>query len=427
MALESLSSRRLAQRARRVARAVRRFLDRPARLAPLVHRMVNAVATTVVREHRVSHVVLASTGNRNIGDQAMLESYIANVEGHIDVIATSRSTYQIPDSANTRVRLHILDGLANGRRRSRARDLATFQALISEAMSFSVIGADLMDAGYQLRGPSLSWALATGAALAGIDTRVLGFSWGERVPETIVAAARRASAAGVQLFARDPDSAARLTQDGVTGVTEVVDIVFTLPGVDVDTPEWEHLHRAYEAGQEIGYLNISGLIAARIDLRDDYVKVVNAMRDLGLRVVLVPHVDNAGGSDIAAGREFAAYCARQGSPVDTIDRLLAPRQVRAIAGLGKVVVTGRMHLGILAISAGTPAMVLSTQGKVSGLLGRIGHPEWCLEPVHGFSDSVTRQLSTILEGSAATDLKARLPDLRLAAGLNFSGLDAGAR
>lgn len=417
-------TRRALKLARRGARAARAFIDSPERLAPVVDATIDRVAAVEQPKTPTSHLLLASTGNRNIGDQAMFESFIANVDGAIDVIVTSTSTYEVPEGATGRVRLHALDSLVYGRGRARERDLASFVSLLANAKSFSVVGADIIDGGYQLRAPSLSWALATGSAQAGVDTRILGFSWGSDVSPFIVAGARRAAAAGVKLFARDPDSAIRLVRNGIAGVTEVVDTVFALPGVDRETSEWRRLNAIREEGHEIALLNVSGLIASRVDLSADYLTVVQALTSRDMRVVLVPHVDNGGGSDITACRDFAALCADRGIAVDSLDRLLSPRQIRGLAELARVVLTGRMHLSILAMSIGTPAIVLSTQGKVSGLMRRIGHPEWCLEPTPGFGVAAAQQLDAILDGSDDLGLESLMPALQETARQNFQGLSA---
>lgn len=419
----SMKLRKTAEKvARRGLHAVRRARDRPSVLDARARQLRERVATLNPDPGAARHVLLTSTGNRNIGDQAMLESFIANVGGPIDAIVLSNASYVLPESARDRVRLHKFDSLVYGRGDAQLNDLERFVELIQSARSFSVVGADVIDGGYQLRAPLMSWALATGAAEAGFDTRMLGFSWGENVAHVILEATRDAAAAGVRLYARDPDSAARLTRSHVLGVQSVVDTVFALEGTDKDTAEFRLLAEIRSSGNRIALLNVSGLIAGRMDVVDDYVEVAAALNERGVAVVALPHVNNRGGSDVAAIRELAARALVRGVRLKVLDRLLAPTQVRALAGLADVVVTGRMHLSILSLSAGTPAIVLATQGKVAGLMRRIGHPEWCVDPKPGMAQDIVAQLDRA-QNIDRSELDALMPDLIATAHRNFEGLD----
>lgn len=409
--------------AKRCLHTARRVIDRPSVLVKRAAVMRSKVAAVEPAVDASRHILLTSTGNRNIGDQAMFESFLENVEGPIDAIVLSSASYVVPDEAKGRVRLHQFDSLIYGRGSSQLADVERFVALLTDARSFSVVGADIIDGGYQQRAPLMSWALATGAANAGVDARVLGFSWGENVSDSILHAARGASESGVKLYARDPDSADRLRRAGVQAVASVVDSVFALQGSDEATPEFRKTELLKDTGRRFALLNVSGLIAGRMNVVDDYVKVAEALISRGLEVVALPHVDNRGGSDTAAIREFVAHASARGVSVTVVDRLLAPKQVRAMASLADIVVTGRMHLSILSLSVGTPAIVLATQGKVSGLMSRVAHPEWCIVPQPGMAANIIAQLDDALALDRAT-LNALLPDLSKTARLNFEGLNS---
>ncbi|KQY98567.1 hypothetical protein ASD19_06940 [Microbacterium sp. Root53] len=401
--------------ARSGKRAIRGAMDSMT-LPKALERTISELAGVEVTPDASRHVLLTSSGVHNIGDQAMLESFIANVPGPIDVIKISSSTYVIPSDARERVREVTLDSLVYGRGRAQQIDLQAFRTLLAQARSFSVIGADIMDGGYLLSAPALSWALSEGAAQAGIDSRVVGFSWGTDVPRLLVDAARRAAASGVRLFARDPDSAQRLQAAGIRA-EEVVDTVFALEGEDPSTPEHEEISRIRAAGRRVLIINASGLIASRVDLNPDYLEIARFARDRGMHIVLLPHV----GKDSSAVSRLSELLNQEQIPHTRIDRLLRPKQVRAIARQAAAVFTGRMHLSILSLSAGVPAVVLSTQGKVSGLMTRIGRPEWCIEPEPGMAKAAVAAFERVLNGEDP-GLRQMIPELTAAGRRSFDGL-----
>lgn len=399
----------------------RGVVDSPERLKLACAEIATTVSRATLENNRERHILLASTGVRNIGDQAMLEAFIANVPGEIDVLVTSSSSYLVPEEARNRVRLLTFNALVYGRGRAHRADLARFCQLLARARSFSIVGADVIDGGYQLRAPMLSWALAAAVAQRRVDSRVLGFSWGESVNPLVVQAATAASIADVRLFARDPDSAERLAKDGVPGVREVVDMVFALGGEDMESAELQTLRTTVPAESGYVLLNVSGLIASTVDLGADYLVLARELYADGVHLVLVPHVDNRGGSDSAALREFARALTALGIAHTVIARLLRPKQMRALARGANFVVTGRMHLSVLALSCAVPAVVLSTQGKVSGMLRRVGYPEWCVQPQPGAGLALLAAARAIRALSAG-ELAPRATEFGIIAKKNFDGL-----
>lgn len=125
---------------------------------------------------------------------------------------------------------------------------------------------------------------------------------------------------------------------------------------------------------------------------------------------------------MAAVNRFSEALDREGIEHEVVSELLRPLQVRKLAREAEAVVTGRMHLSILALSVGTPAIVLSTQGKVSGLMTRVGHPEWCVEPVPGMSKDAIAALRGALSPVGRESLTGKPAELAAVAKANFEGL-----
>lgn len=414
---------------RRIRHDLRRFTERPAVLRKLAAsdraRLEEGLRAVATDEPPATHVLLTSTGFRNIGDQAMLEAFLRNVDGTVTAVVGPKSTYTIPAQFESRVTVLRLQSLVYGFGARRAADLEAFGHLISTAKSFSVVGADLMDGGYQNRVSAISWTLATFAAKNRIDTRVLGFSWRDGASESIVDFARQAGEAGVQLYVRDAHSHERLKQQGVPGLRLAADMVFS--DDTKDAPAAAELLESLEidSGSPVLLLNTSGLISRKIDLENDYLQIIRACVDIGFQVVLVPHVDGVDGGDFTVARRVRDRAREEwGFSVRLVEDLLSPRVIRTFAESATFIVTGRMHLAVLGLSQGVPAIVLATQGKVSGLMEAAGLPEYCVEPTPGNHEKITELLRAFMQDAAPTRsaLDRALPALRDLARSNFHGL-----
>ncbi|WP_432520417.1 oligosaccharide flippase family protein [Kineococcus sp. SYSU DK006] len=364
------------------------------------------------------HLVLAAPGAGNVGDQALLEAVVERSAPPVLLAVPLAQTPALPQAIAGRVELLDAPHLLYGDGAQHRASVRRYGAALARVSHVSLIGADVMDGGYSLPASVRRSALVTAAAQAGLDTRVIGFSWNGSPRWAARRGLRRAGAAGVRLLARDPVSAGRLRRDGVRGVSEVADVVFAARSVD----ESAAAQLLQGVSAPVALVNASGLIARRADLRDDHERVVRGLLDRGLHVVLLPHVARPDADDLAACRDLAARFAP--GEVQLVDRLLTPAQVRGLARRAAVVVTGRMHLAVMSLLSGVPAITLATQGKVEGLAQLFGTPELAVEPVPGFADRVLPLVDRSLPvqsrvRAAVAASRARVIAL---AELNFTGL-----
>ena len=364
------------------------------------------------------HLVLAAPGEGNIGDQALLEALLERDADAEDAYGFGAPPPSRPAPLGPGVSLlhppHLLYGSGERHRAS----VRAFGAALARSTHLSVVGADVMDGGYSLPASVRRASFAAAAARAGLDARVIGFSWKASPRPAAVRELRRAGRSGVRLLARDPLSADRLERDGVRGVTRVADVVFTARSVDTSAAD-RLLDRVTAP---VALVNASGLIARGPDLADDYAVLVRALRSRGLHVVLLPHVLRAGTDDLAACRRVAERLAP--GEAQLVEELLTPAQVRGLAHRAAVTVTGRMHLSVMSMMAGVPAVTLATQGKVEGLVQLFGVPELAVEPAHGFSALVVPLVDAALpEGSPLrASVRGALPRVEALAELNLVGL-----
>lgn len=384
-----------------------------------------AVAAAVRRARRAGtttsgplHLVLAAPGEGNIGDQALLEALLERTSLPVLLSVPLGQHPSLPDHLASRVELldapHLLYGSGEQHRAS----VRAFGAALARATHLSVVGADVMDGGYSLPASVRRASFAAAAARAGLDARVIGFSWKASPRPAAVRELRRAGRSGVRLLSRDPLSADRLERDGVRGVTRVADVVFTARSVDTSAAD----RLLGRVAAPVALVNASGLIARGPDLADDYAVLVRALRSRGLHVVLLPHVLRTGTDDLSACRRVAGLL--EPGAAQLVEELLTPAQVRGLAQRAAITVTGRMHLSVMSMMAGVPAVTLATQGKVEGLVQLFGVPDLAVDPVPGFSARVVALVDAALPAGSPLRASVReaLPRVEALAELNLVGL-----
>ena len=291
---------------------------------------------------------------------------------------------------------------------------------MGRAASVSIIGADIMDGAYNSSASSNRSNLAVRASRLGLDTRVLGFSWNANPSNRARRAIVRASRSGVKLMVRDPMSLQRIRHHGAKEATLVADTVFASltaaqAVAEMDSPSGEPNYVV---------VNASALVARSQSQSDAYHGLIEQLRSLGYGVVLLPHVlrgerDN----DLTACREVYSRWTDDAS-VRLIERELHPDEVRTVAGNAAFVVTGRMHLAVMALSRTRPAVVVATQGKVEGLMRYFQLSDFAVNPGSGFGRELRRAVSALHAELEQQHLKVktRLPEVRQLADLNFDGL-----
>lgn len=366
------------------------------------------------------HILLAPSGAGNIGDQAMVEAFIENVQGPVVVVVRSEGDVVVPSSVADRVSLLTLPGLTSGAASRTPAEIQQFVSLLDGNLSFSVVGADVLDGAYSYRHSIQRVTLPTFASRLGFDARILGFSWNASPDPRCSAAITEAGRSGVKLLTRDPISAMRLRKADVSGVVDSADLVFAAMTLSSSALR-----------EDLGGLtapfalvNVSGLIGRNLDQLAEYRAIVRSLREHGLEVVILPHVSRAGGDDMVECRRVFEDVTEPG--VHMVERLLAPAEVRGLAAAASVTVTGRMHLSIMSLYSGVPAITLATQGKVEGMMRLFELPELTVEPVAGFGANVVTTLARLMEreDEVKQKLRTNLERVKLLAAENFRGISA---
>jgi polysaccharide pyruvyl transferase WcaK-like protein len=365
-------------------------------------------------------VLIAPSGRGNIGDQAMFDAFMANVDGRIAAVFGRSAALDVAESDRARTSVHVMPRLIRGMPVARFADVYRFGRLIRDAERLYIPGADTIDGGH----PHASLArlnLAHLAHVAGIPSAIQGFSWAPDVPRSIVSSIRRLSGK-TTLFPRDPLALRRLRASGVTESTQAADLVFSYDRIEpCDSPIELHLERLTDAGIPFVLVNASGMIARRMDLRDDYGHVIRHLHELGLAVVFLPHVLRDGDDDLI---ECAALYQQHGASVDLlVDQKLSPAQVKGLAARAFMSITGRMHLAIMSLSHTTPVLTMATVGKVEGLYELFGLARLVVDPRPGCAEDIIAKVDDVCAHRAAiaSQIEAALPGIRSLSRRNFGG------
>jgi colanic acid/amylovoran biosynthesis protein len=332
------------------------------------------------------HLLIPPLGRGNIGDQAMLDAFLENVPGTVTVVLARLGDLTIRPTAQDRVQVLEIPQLFSVAGRIRAR-IVLLRCLV-QSSTLSVVGADIMDGGYSRRISMLRISMLNLARIVGVPSQVLGFSWKESADE-VVARAMKEVSVHARLIVRDPISLQRMRKSGIHRAVQGADLVFaaTEAAEASDIALWLEPRKS----RPTIILNFSGLINRTVNLDDDYSKLIRWARLRGLAVIVLPHVIRTGDDD----REVSRRIRNEGLWDDDIlfvDRQLSPQEVSWLVSRVHTVVTGRMHLAIMALRSGKPAYVLATQGKVEGLMSLFASPEFVVNPIPGFADYLTDRL-----------------------------------
>jgi colanic acid/amylovoran biosynthesis protein len=403
----------------------------------LLLRIVNSLESLVLvgistvplrRSSKIGHsVLLAAPGQGNIGDQAMFESYLSNTTGPVKVIVVNDESISIPAESLNRVERIRMEYLIYGHGRRFVQDALRVRKVFAGATSLAIIGADIMDGAYRELASTRRFDLARAAYRLGIPSRILGFSWNAKPAPRAIRAMLQSK--GVELFARDPKSSERMRALGARNVSDSADLVFSLipsptevitesqPGT---VEEW--CASETHAGRKLILINLNSLVEKHVKQVRPYESVVRTLLDGGYSVAVVPHDPRNSPSDVDLAQ---ALKNRIGSAHFTVAPIgLSPTRIHRLAARASLVVSGRMHLAILSLLAGTPAISISYQGKVEGLYSLLGLSDLWISPSETFEVDLFAVIEHALENEQ--DIRGRLagslPRLRALSARNFENL-----
>ena len=232
------------------------------------------------------------------------------------------------------------------------------------------IGADVIDGAYNPGSVNARLSLLAAGACLGRKATLLGASYNKSPEETT-----RRTLAGlppsVTLCARDPVSRRRMESAFDRPVRQVADLAFLLmPRADhpaaLQAKAWIDSRR--QAGDQVIGLNANYLHAERNPQIQQALKVlVEGLLRRPLSILLIPHDTRSQWPDEKLLDEAVAGISPRDRERVRMLPPVSPGVVRAVAPALDMLVTGRMHTAILALSGGTPAYCFAYQDKFEGL------------------------------------------------------------
>lgn len=266
-----------------------------------------------------------------------------------------------------------------------------FCRMASRYERFFMLGTDVMDGYYGPRDSMQRIAVANMAAQAGVQTRIISFSFNSRpVPECVQAL--KTLPAGVRLFGRDPLSLQRLTGALQRPVELVADVAFLLePAPDTDRVQavYHWVENERRTGRVVIGVNANHILLEQVKgLTTE--RLVNAyavaMRELtgkfpNFSFLLVPHDIRGKVSDVmlaeaiyaSVGEGLRNHCMIIPTPCK-------PSEIKAmVAGLD-FVLSGKMHLAIACLGQGVPVICVAYQDKFEGLFKHFEMEGLTIEP-----------------------------------------------
>jgi hypothetical protein len=397
------SARRALSRALRSAPAGRSWTA----VAPLAGRVLGRLLPAVPGRT----VVVPPAGPGSLGDDALLTVITTELGAGADVRVAAVTRDATGSGAGT-----VADpGPPSLSRAFRGFPPIGWLALFrARPEAVVVVGADVMNGFYSDWRSARRWDLLSAVAGAGRDAVAAGFSWPD--PDGCgprsVAAARRA--VGVRSSCRDPISARRFAAATGHEVADGADVAFLLApdpstAAVAEVAAWADARRA--AGRHPVALNLNGLILGRIDEQPDrlvaLVDGLAALAEAGIDVVLLPHDGRDGAGDRAWGAAVHATVGDR-APATLVAAPERAAEAKAMVAALDAVATGRMHLAIASLGAGTAVSLHDYQGKVEGLAAlfpgadlRVALPadEWCAD----IAGIVGRLVAAAPERAAAID------------------------
>ncbi|MFD5812152.1 polysaccharide pyruvyl transferase family protein [Rhodococcus aetherivorans] len=385
------------------ARAVLRGVMRTtvfARFVLGIDRMVGVVALGLCRAAKgrpYEICIVSAPGDGNIGDQALLESALDRSAGaRVIVFYSGSGEPLIPPRLKHNVDLAPGRSLVYSIGIRRWIAMARFVRRTRGVERTWVIGADTMDGAYNVLASISRFSIARIAGSLGSDARVLGFSWNNAPARSALLAAKMTEQRA-HLLLRDPVSLERIRSQGISSARGSSDLVFARVGgdpLDHEAAAWVRERMA--RGRRIALVNASALLSGVVDQAPEYELIVASLLSCGWSVVFVPHVCRPGNSDLDE-LDRIRPCGGE-NDIFRVRDLLEPDQVASLASSASLVVTGRMHLAVLAILGSTYPITLASQGKVEGLYKYLGRADLCIRPAPGFGTEVVERISALDSG-----------------------------
>lgn len=405
------------------------------RLLGVATRLLAAIRPVFGR--RNTFLIVSSDDTGSVGDQAMTES--------IRSVVADRFGYDValmhPAAISAPVELlgpfdHLSKpetGEETGRL-AKAWRRGVFRMLPPNRFGF--LGADVIDGCYSERKVMQILTLLDVLMKSGAKGRIFGASVSEARSDAVMK--RLGGMPGLAFNARDPQSFSRFEDAAGRKPTLVADLAFNLTPkitspMGAAAEAWVKAHKA--DGRFVLGANINGYTLGQIagDGQKAYIDLLAAWlsADPNRSVLMLPH----DGRPFPTGDVepcqacFDVLAPRFPGRVEMLRPPLKAWELKHLAGMVDVVVTGRMHLAIASLGMGTPPLCVAYLNKFEGLFQLFGIEGLVVNPdLVADGKGMLAKLEELVARRAELEaaIEAKLPEVMALSLKNFEGLD-GAR
>lgn len=361
-------------------------------------------------------IVMTPAAAGGLGDQAMIDVAVTELSARGHDVVLSPNPTEVRGTART-----LSPSGIGGKLR--------LLRLLIAAKRIIIIGADILDGGYDKRTILRRLRFADLARRFGARVRVIGCSFSETPDPEVVRVLKAAT--WLDILARDPVSKSRMEAALGRAVPLVADSAFLLrpeARSDVATATLDWMDGQKADGRRVLALNVSALVFSK--LADGALeRFAAAVADwlagnADIAAVVVAHDRRGGkaGDRASCDRLFEALSARVPERCHYVREGIAAWDAKAIAGGLDMAFVCRMHFAIACLGRGVPPLCLVTMGKFEGLMQHFGLGGLTLDPAAAMEDTAVATALDRLKAGAAdhrATIEAALPRVKEMSAKNY--------
>jgi len=380
-------------------------------------------------------LILPPAGYGSLGDEAMIRGLLTQLDGplaewNVDLLSIydAERWPRLPGVRN-------VISLSPGAGGTTSGVLEKMETILPHYDAFALFGADVLDGHYSAHESCQRLALVDMANRLGLATTIFGFSFNDR-PHPDALADLTDLATRVTLHVRDPLSLRRLAGHGIRNVALVADMAFLMPpaGPSYATEEIESWICAQKSvGRTVMIFNLSQpALTGTVQPRE---RVLDVLSEMLAMLISTRHMSvlwfshdlrrgrNAEDGDVAIAMALARRVSKELAGEERHRLFVASDAsvVKRLAGMADLLITGRMHLAIVALGMNVPTIGISYQGKFEGLWEHFGVTDCEIDArsfdCHKLEAMCVKMLSRLNEAQA--NIEAHLPNVVELARRNF--------
>lgn len=402
-----------------------------ASIALLEYRKIfgNAARKTAPAAESNNFVILAAdpitlTGSK--GDEAMLVALRQQIE-RIDPENAPRVLVSTSNAAREASRIGYVPILGWPRGWGLNKTIERLETLNPKAIV--ALGADMMDAHYSIAHTTRILGCLEWQARRGLQASTTGFSFNENPSPSIKSLYKEADKS-IKFNIRDDVSKRRFEIFTGKSSTLTADIAFLLEPKEshrfIHIKEWSNRQRAL--GKRIIGVNAHPMLTddKTVLISSMAAAITNSLPSTKNSLVFLSHDTRGDVGDEKILLPLIAAIRRLDPNYEIAhsDANIDASEIKLIASIPDIIITGRMHLAIAALGMKVPVIGLGYQGKFRGLLDHFKMPDYCLIPSTEFTSAapLEKKIRICIESLKHLSelVSENLPDVRCKALLNMN-------